>query len=98
MWLENEKDAERERIFKTQIWGKHVDFLLCNKWTLEPLLAIELDDKSHRQYDRRETDEFKNKAFALAKLPLLRVTIQKNYPRRELREKIIVEIDRKVEK
>lgn len=98
MWLENEKDAERDRIFKTQIWGKHLDFLLCNKWTLEPLLAIELDDKGHRQYDRRESDEFKNKALAIARLPLLRVNVQKNYPRQELREKVFGVIDHKAEK
>jgi len=73
-------------------------FLLCNNRTLEPLLAIELDDKGHRQYDQRETNEFKNKAFAIAKLPLLRVPVQKTYPRRELREKIIGELDKKAEK
>lgn len=98
IWLEPEKDADRERIFRTQIWGKHVDFLLCNKWTLEPLLAIELDDKSHHQFDRRETDEFKNKAFALAKLPLLRVTVQKSYLRHELRTKVLREMNTSAEK
>lgn len=98
VWLEPEKDADRERIFRTQIWGKHVDFLLCNKWTLEPLLAIELDDQGHRRYDRRETDEFKNKVFALAKLPLLRVSVQKSYPRHELRTKVLSEINTSAEK
>lgn len=98
IWLEPEKNTDREKIFRTQIWGKHVDFLLCNKWTLEPLLAIELDDKSHGQYDRREADEFKNKAFALAKLPLLRVNVQKSYLRHELRTKALGEIDTRTEK
>jgi hypothetical protein len=96
--LENEKDADKEKLYKTQIWGKHVDFLLCNKWTLQPLLTIELDDKGHRHFDRREADEFKNKAFAIAKLPLLRVPVQKNYSRQELREQIFSALVVKVEK
>lgn len=95
IWLEIEKDAEREKLYKTQIWGKHVDFLLCNKRTLQPLLAVELDDEGHRQFDRREVDEFKSKAFAIAKLPLLRVKAQKTYLRRELREQIIGRMDEK---
>lgn len=89
------KDTKNEKIFNNQIWCKHVDFLLCNKWTLEPLLVIELDDKGHRQFDRKDVDEFKNKAFAQANLPLLRMNVQKTYPHRELREQIISKIDAK---
>lgn len=90
------REASNEKIFNNQIWCKHVDFVLCNKWTLEPLLAIELDDKGHRQFDRKEVDEFKNKAFAIAKLPLLRIDAQKTYQNRELREQIIAKITSQV--
>jgi hypothetical protein len=93
-----EKESGNEKVFNNQIWCKHVDFVLCNKWTLQPLLAIELDDEGHRQFDRREVDEFKNKAFAIAQLPLLRMKVEKTYPRPELRAQIFDKIERKVEK
>jgi hypothetical protein len=46
-----------------QIQCKHVDFLLCDKVSQQPLMAIELDDSSHDKYDRRESDEFKTRLF-----------------------------------
>ena len=37
--------------------GKSVDFLLIEKNTLKPILAIELDDWSHKREDRIARDE-----------------------------------------
>ena len=54
--------------------GKHVDFVVCDGGSMQPLLAIELDDASHQRKDSQESDDFKNRAFAAAGLPLLRVT------------------------
>ena len=71
-----------------QILGKHVDFLLCNKDSLLPILCIELDDKSHELPDHQDRDNFKNKLFELVGLPLLRVKLQKGYSSRYLRDLI----------
>lgn len=52
---------------------KSVDFVLCDPVNLKPLLAIELDDKSHDEESRQLRDEEVNRIFEEANLPLLRV-------------------------
>lgn len=52
--------------------GKSVDFALCDKATLRPVYAIELDDSTHERYDRRERDTEVERMFAQANLPLVR--------------------------
>ena len=68
-----------------RISGKHVDFLLCNN-DLAPVLAIELDDKSHGQEDRQSRDYFVDQALAAAALPVLRVQARRGYVIDEVRE------------
>jgi hypothetical protein len=53
--------------------GKSIDYLLCDKQRLAPLLAIELDDASHEKQDRRLRDEEVKRIFREANLPLVRV-------------------------
>ena len=55
-----------------RIAQKHVDFVLVDPETHHVAIAIELDDASHARPDRQKRDEFVNKAFAAAKVPLLR--------------------------
>lgn len=52
--------------------GKSVDYVLCDKALLKPLLAIELDDYSHDGEVRRIRDEEVERIFNYAQLPLLR--------------------------
>ncbi|MCI0475261.1 MAG: DUF2726 domain-containing protein, partial [Anaerolineales bacterium] len=59
LFLANEP-ADR-KYHNNQILCKHLDFVLCERGTYKPLLAIELDDSSHDKYDHRERDEFKEK-------------------------------------
>jgi len=70
----NENQAARARIAQ-----KHVDFLLCHPKTLVPMAGIELDDSSHAREDRQERDEFVNRVFAAANLPLLRFPVKRAY-------------------
>jgi len=86
VFLANEP-ADR-KYHNNQIQCKHVDFLLCEKDTQQPLMAIELDDSSHEKYDRRESDEFKSRLFAEVGLQLLRVKVQSTYPRGEIGKQI----------
>ena len=53
----------------------HCDFVLADARTLEPLLVIELDDKSHWQTDAQECDKFKDAVLDVAGVPLLRVPL-----------------------
>lgn len=69
---ENAKGRNRWAAFR-HVNGKSVDFLLCDKQTLEPLLAIELDDKTHEQSDRVLRDAEVENILASVHLPLLRM-------------------------
>ena len=68
---------------------KHVDFVICDKQSLQPLLGIELDDSSHQTVERQqESDEIKNTVFYNCGLPLLRVTSHRQYNPKLLADKI----------
>lgn len=69
---------EKQYIYTNKIKSKHIDFLITNK-EAEPIIAIEIDDKSHEQAKRKDSDEFKNKAFEAAGIKLIRVKPQKVY-------------------
>lgn len=81
-------DYGRNRSYMNRIDRKHVDFLLCDPKTLQPILGIELDDKSHQRADRQERDDFVNNVFEAAKLPLLHFPVQRNYSHNEIYSKI----------
>ena len=53
--------------------GKSVDFLLCSKEQLSPVLAIELDDSTHEREDRKQRDAEEVRMFKTANMPLLRL-------------------------
>jgi predicted RNA-binding Zn-ribbon protein involved in translation (DUF1610 family) len=63
---------------------KHVDFVVCSRETLKPLVVIELDDSSHQRAAARERDEFKDAAFAAAGLPFVRIAVKRNYDAAEV--------------
>jgi hypothetical protein len=77
-------DPRQNRICTNRIDRKHVDFLLCDPQTMRPLAGIELDDKSHQRADRQARDEFVDRVFAAAKLPMVRVPARHAYSASEL--------------
>jgi len=52
--------------------SKSVDYVLCDKESLEPAYAIELDDYTHNRKDRIERDVEVERMFKQAQLPLVR--------------------------
>ena len=72
----------------SRIAQKHLDFLVCDSVTMKPLLGIELDDSSHKRDDRQERDDFVEKVFQVAGLPLLRFPVQREYNTREIAAQI----------
>jgi very-short-patch-repair endonuclease len=52
--------------------GKSVDYVLCDRETLRPTYAIELDDDTHDQIDRKKRDAEVERIFDGANLPLIR--------------------------
>ena len=61
-----------------------VDFLICDRTKISPLLAIELDDSSHTLTNRVERDNFINQVFTDANIPLLRESFRQSYNLQEL--------------
>lgn len=65
--------------YRNKIDRKSVDFILAEKESLKPLLAIELDDSSHSYGKRKERDIFVEKAFKDAGVNLLRINYKREY-------------------
>ncbi len=80
------KTVPKRKTWVNKILAKHIDFVLVDPGSLEPKLAIELDDSSHQRKDRQERDEFVDHAFESAGLPLLRFPVRSSYHAREIRE------------
>lgn len=82
--------------FFNRIGQKHLDFLVCDSTTMKPLFGIELDDSSHNRNDRQERDEFVDRVFKDAGLPLLRLPVQREYNSREVSAQITPLLNNKV--
>lgn len=82
------KDKSDFRTYHNKIDRKHVDFLLCNSDTLEPICGVELDDSSHQKTDRVYRDRFVNEVFEVSGLALVRFKNKKSYTLNEIKEKI----------
>lgn len=52
--------------------GKSVDYVLCDRNTLKPVYAVELDDYTHTYSDRQERDYEVERMLQSAGIPLVR--------------------------
>jgi hypothetical protein len=75
-----------------KISAKHFDYVLCNKETLEVVLVIELDDKSHNKKSVKVRDAFVNSACKTAELKLLRIPAKSKYSVNEVSDAIKVSL------
>ncbi len=79
-------DPARRAFYK--IACKHVDFVLCDPRTLDVAGVIELDDKTHKEPERRQRDTFVDEALGEAGVPILHVPVQRSYDIAELRRQV----------
>lgn len=68
-----------------RINAKHFDFVICNSCDLTPVVAIELDDASHKQSKRQQRDAFLEKVCAQVGLPLVRIPAKRGYQLEEVK-------------
>ena len=73
------------------IKSKHIDFVICDA-ALSPIIAVELDDSSHRRPDRVARDRDVNRILEIASLPILRVPVRRTYDEQEIAGQILVKI------
>jgi len=90
VWLP--KGTKNPQAHWNRIMSEHVDFVLCDRQSVSPVLAIELDDSSHQMSHRQERDSFVNQVFHAASLPVLRIPAKRSYAPNELAELIHKEI------
>lgn len=76
------------RTYENKISSKHIDFLLCDPTSMQPVLAIELDDASHNRKDRQERDAFLDQALGAAGLSILHIKAVRTYSITEVRQQI----------
>jgi hypothetical protein len=62
-----------------QVSSKHVDFVLCDSTTFRPVLAVELDDRSHLRTDRRGRDALVDRVFRTMGLGVYRQWVRRSY-------------------
>ena len=87
------KGTENRQSHTNRVMSKHVDFLLCDREKLSPLLVIELDDSSHERDDRAQRDAFVDEALGAAGLPILHVSAKRSYVPKELADLIQEKLD-----
>lgn len=66
-------DKRDWQFYFNKIKSKHVDFVLCDPFNLQPKLIVELNDASHQRTDRKERDLFLNNVFVKAGIPIIYV-------------------------
>lgn len=86
VWLP--KGTESRQSHFNRVQSKHVDFVICDRASIRPLLCIELDDASHDQASRQTRDAFVDSALLAAGLPFIRIRAAKAYNVAELRQQI----------
>ena len=81
------KREEWGRLFG-KISSKHLDYVLADKVSMRPLCAIELNDKSHTQKNRKERDAFVAGALKSAGLPIVWVKEGKKYNMKQVGDEV----------
>lgn len=74
--------------YQNKIQSKHIDFLLCDKENIRPLLVIELDDSSHLKTDRILRDMLVDRIFKSADLPILHIRTASSYNANDLLKQV----------
>ena len=71
-----------------KIRSKTIDFVLADKNNCRIKLCIELDDYTHKRYDRKQRDNFINKLFKDLEIDFLRFKTSNYYDKEALKKRI----------
>ena len=79
--IQVKKGIDKKKAFglRNRIKSRHIDFILCDRKTLETVMCIELDDASHKRKDRIERDKFIDSALSVADVPIVRIPAKASY-------------------
>lgn len=68
--------------------GKQLDFVLCDKTDMSPIVAIDLVHKQGKEGYKAQRDWFVSGALDAARIPHLRIKVKSGYTPQEIREAI----------
>lgn len=74
--------------FGRLINGQHIDFLICERGTMRPLVGIELNGREHNRPQRQRLDQFKQSVCTAAGFALIWQPKQTSYNCEELNRKL----------
>ena len=74
--------------------NSHIDFSIYSESINKPLLAIEVDGKTHQYQEQKIRDEKKEKVLAHMNIPLLRISSKITWDEKELENRIIELIEK----
>lgn len=80
--IDKHNAAYRNELFRL------ADFCIADAATFEPLVLIELNDKSHEREDRRLRDEKVRAICSAAKMPIISFTLQESIDHRLVRDRL----------
>ena len=92
--LDNKVQGQNWRGAFRHIDEKSVDFVICDKAYIKPLLAIELDDKTHERNDRKDRDEEVERILNDAGLQLLRFSNHGNFNKEEIKKLVLENLNK----
>jgi hypothetical protein len=75
-----------------RIKSKHIDFVIVRKSDGGLICGIELDDSSHKRWDRVKRDLFLDEVFATVDLPLFRFKVQKVYSVSDIQKALVLDL------
>lgn len=68
--------------------AKSVDYVICDRSSRRPVVAVELDDASHSRDDRRKRDAFVEGLLKSVDLPLVRFSDIDNLTTEQIKSKL----------
>lgn len=86
--LEHQLRGQGWRGAKAYIDRLSVDYVICDKKHLMPILAIELDDSTHNREERIERDMKVESILKQAGIPLVRVPYIDRFKEEKIKEKV----------
>ncbi len=83
------KNLNKHYSYFGRIAQKTIDFIICERISHKVILGIELDDKSHKRWSRKRSDDVKTGVFQAVGLRLVRFESKKYYDKELIKEKLI---------
>ena len=87
-FLSIRRGEKKWQTYFNKIIRKSIDFVLFDKQDMGPVVAIELDDRTHDQDSRIARDAFVNGSFKAAGIPLIHIKTHELKAKREIEQRI----------